>query len=139
MAEQLNNHKVKMGVALPVKNLKAKPTQNDKYYAVKFQNQEGKDQFWALFTTKELYSRPKFLCGQWKQDMKLGRLYKFTSIYQKNNFYLVKLNLFQDDKDIGTVQIVTRLNQRLLKKGRLRAQKNTEDIPKQSFIQDMLD
>ena len=54
MAEKLDKTPVKMGYVIPMKNTKRRFAEDEMYYAIKFEDSTGKNEFWGLFTDRSI-------------------------------------------------------------------------------------
>lgn len=137
MAEQLNDSPIVMGRAIPVKNTNKARLAQDKYYAIKTEDLSGECETWLLFTRHEIDNFPR-VNFDLADKMKLGRIYSLVPAEKETIRYIIKLE-FPDteDKEYAEATIIIPVGVAL--KGLRRADKNKEDIPAQSKLQDMLD
>lgn len=127
--------KAKMGCVVNVINTKPKTTACKSYKAVWIEDESGKEdsEVCIMFTDNQFQNLPRTLppsCFK-LNDMKLGRMYCLTGI--RKSTYIVRF------KDVNNIDGMYRLSDKKLEKAKELAQKNIEDIPKRSFLSDMLD
>lgn len=141
MATLLNDAKVEMGRALPVQNTNKARLATDKYYAVKLEDITGEVENWYLFTRHEIDTFPR-MCFDLADEMKRGRIYTCTKQESLDNKgairYLISIE-FPDTEDKEYKLETIMIPAGILLKGMKRAEKNPEDIPSQSLLQDLMD
>lgn len=143
MAEHLNNRKIEMGVALPVKNQQPAFGAAAKYYALKVECEGGDPEYWLLFTEKELYSLPLRKGSSWSKDLKLGRLFELSLPGKDSSTPSFGQFLCRIKRPVrGTEEyeeVLVWASGKKMNVALERAKRNPEDIPKQSWLQDMMD
>lgn len=127
--------KAKMGSVVNVVNTNPKTTACKSYKAVWIEDESGKEEseVCIMFTDNQFMNLPRTLppsCFN-LNDMKLGRMYCLTGI--SNSAYIVRL------KDTNNIEGMYKITAGKLKKAQELALKNTEDIPKRTFLSDLLD
>ena len=137
-ARILDETPVKMGHAIPVENTERKFGESFMYYAVKFENQSGTDEFWCMFTENELKSLTRCELESTKPDKKPGRLY-YRHRVGKCWMNFVDLVVPGKGTKSSCVQDTFRICDSLLEKGRKRYAKNPEDQPKMGWLEDLKD
>lgn len=139
MAKLLSDAPVKMGSFIKVANTKVKSAfESSAYYAVKLEDQSGGDEAWYLFTGKDIEGLSVVAMKSGFDGMKPGRLYYTHRVGRGPEASFVLLYRGATRKSAGT-PAVYRIGAGALAKGRKRAEKNKEDIPKQSWLKDLLD
>lgn len=141
MAEQLNEEKVKMGVAIPVKNLNPAISASATYFAIKLEDETGADdnECWILLTTRELYQHVPYDCGKWGEDLKRGRTYECSCRTDKVARCLLKIKRPQYGSPSEYETVILRVSENWIQKGLARAAKNPEDIPNEGWWEDLKD
>lgn len=143
MAEHLNNRKIEMGVVLPVKNQQPVFGAAAEYYALKVECESGDPEYWLLFTEHELYSIPVRKGSNWSDKLKLGRLHELSVPGKDSSTphfgrYLCRIKRpvrgSEEYEEVLLWASGKRMNVALE-----RAKRNPEDVPKQSWFQDMMD
>ena len=139
MAKVLDSTPIKMGYLIPIQNTERKHGEAFLYYTVKLENQAGDNEFWCMFTEKELKrmvpiemlsSKPKKSPGRLYYNHKLGKSwYSFTALYFPKDEGASKSDELR----------VVRIPETLIKHGRLRCNKNPEDQLKVSWVDDLMD
>lgn len=139
VAKTLTDAPVKMGSFIKIANTEVKTSlEADVYYAVKLENQRGADEAWYMFTERDI---ERFSVVDMKfgfANMKPGRLYYTHSVGRGPESSFVLLYKGATKKSDGT-PIVYRVGSTLLAKGRKRAERNQEDVPRQGWFKDLLD
>ena len=140
MAKKLDDTKVKMGNLIPVSNTERKTGELESYYAVKMEDQTGKDERWYLLTGNEI-SRLVVAEVYGSKDFKAGRLYYRNRIGGGKGWRsFVLLNFPSEKGGKQTVQpMVVTMPDALLKRAFDRAKRNAEDIPEMSWLEDLKD
>ena len=118
-----------MGKAIPVDNKDRRWGENGSYLAVKVEDETGGKEEWLLFTEKELEC-PTLFMGAVTDSMKAGRM--FPCVTGGARRLAVKL-------ETGGASKVVLLCHAVVERARRRAEKNLEDIPRQTLIGDILD
>lgn len=119
----------RMGKWYKVLNTLRRPSECETYHAIKVENELGDSEKWLLFTTAEKDGLTAYTMRPTTANvimMKEGRLYPVAKRGKKQ--YIAKLD--------GSLVFLTDAK---IRKAYARAQKNTEDVPKQSRIADALD
>lgn len=141
MAEQLNDKKIKMGVAIPVKNMNPAVNASINYFAIKLEDETGDEdnECWVLLTSRELYQHVPYNCGKWGEDLKRGRTYECACRTDKVSRCLLKLErpVYGSFQNYETV--IIRVSENWIQKGLARASKNPEDIPNEGWWEDLKD
>ena len=129
----------KMGHLYKVANTRKKSTANAWYYAVKLEDADTGEEFWAMFTECQWVSFTAFWAPKkyWLREA-LGKLGQFRKMPRNGkNGIIVTIDVSHVKKD-GQALIV-QITESALLKARARAEKNPEDIPYQSKLADLLD
>ena len=146
MAKKLDGTKVKMGSFIPVYNLEKRTSEAPNYYALKVEDQSGKNESWHLFTEREINILTYAECDVCK-DFKCGRLYYRHRVGRSdtwNNFVVLNFPVRELQPDgsgikFKTEQKLVMLSDAVLKKTEERAKKNPEDIPEMGWLEDLKD
>jgi hypothetical protein len=141
MATQLNNVKIEMGRAIPMKNTNKARLATDKYYAIKVEDLSGEVENWLLFTRHEIDSFQR-MSFDLADKMKRGRIYNCTKVESLENNgairYLIAIEFPDEADEVYTLETIM-IPAGVALKGMKRAEKNPEDIPQQSALADMMD
>lgn len=120
----------KMGIFYEVNNTKRKNGENEKYMAIKVEDESGCNERWLMFTEREWLKLPSIdvsKTGAEQLKLKKGRLYECI----KNGIYQFVMNTGN-----GCITLITKNK---LAKAEARAKRNQEDQPEQSWLADSLD
>ena len=139
MAQKLDNTSVRMGYLIRVRNTGKKPSEKEMYYALKLEDQKDSE-FWVLLTSKEV---TRFKMAQLDDGLpvhKPGHLYCHHRVGKtwRSFAFIVLPNADPTSAKPGPELCVT-LTDALLKRGRKRAGRNSEDIPSMSWFKDLMD
>jgi hypothetical protein len=139
MAQKLDNTNVRMGYLIRVKNTGKKPSEKDLYYALKLEDRNDAE-FWVLLTSKEV---TRFKMAQLDDGLpvhKPGHLYCHHKVGKtwRSFAFIVLPNPDPRSSKPGPELCVT-LTDSLLRRGRKRAARNSEDIPSMSWFNDLMD
>lgn len=127
MSEVLNTAPVKNGQLLLVGNKEKVKNAKTLYYAIWVENIDGKNETCLFFTQTEMATLQP-IDIDFLEEMVPGRIYKCGA---KNSNVIKIVN--------GSSEFAIRLTKTLFNKALYRARKNEEDIPKKTFINDLLD
>ena len=135
MAEKLDKTPVKMGYVIPMKNTKRRFAEDEMYYAIKFEDSTGKNEFWALFTDRSIAKFRPARIEDGKSEHKTGRLlYRHT--VNGGRTWRTFVMLVMPGYSKPTMYAVT---DNVLNSGVQRAGRNPEDLPKQGWFSDLKD
>lgn len=135
MAYLLTDDEVKMGHVLEVGNQERNWQEASIYLALKVEEEDGEGERWLLFTGNEIHSRPVVGLGTLATQMKLGRLYPFAFGGRDRKACRVQRTARSGERE----QVVLVFNSADIERARERAERNPEDVPKQSWLADKLD
>lgn len=142
MPEQLTEDSIKMGYLLPMNNLNKKPSEVEKYFALKIEDSNGDNEEWILLTEKEILSRRTISIYEMTEDWKPGRMYSFSigkiSYVACNVVFCSDMSSEKRKHSKGEKKVLL-FSKSLLNVARKRAKSNPEDIPSQSKLSDFLD
>lgn len=128
-----------MGYMNKIVNKDRKTGESTVYHIVKLEEQDGKDEFWCLFTEREVRAITPCMLNDDKQH-KVGRLYyKHTIGKTTRSFLTLMLQGQRTDNTITYTKMHVVITEALVKRGRNRAARNLEDIPKQSWLANLID
>ena len=136
MANKLDNTPVKMGNVIKVENTDRKFGAASAYYAVKLENNKGKQEFWCLWTDQDLGVLVDVHGLSDAKSFKPGRIYHKHTVGKSTRGF-VALNFPAEDGKLK--RRVVSITQTVIDKGLKRAKANQEDIPKTGWLADLLD
>lgn len=131
MAKTITDKKVKMGRLIPVENQNPLLNAKNVYYALKTENEKGNDEKWLLLTENEISSRTRLDMGEASKSWKVGRIYPHN--VGKKKGFAMKVELLD-----GTEQVLL-FGESWFRTGLARANRNPEDVPKVSWLEDLKD
>lgn len=139
MARKLDNTSIRMGYLIRVKNTGKKPSEKDAYYALKLEDQRDTE-FWVLLTSKEVTKFKMAQLDDGVQMHKPGHLYCHHRVGKtwRSFAFIVLPNPDPSSTKPGPELCVT-LTDALLKRGKKRAERNSEDIPAMNWFKDLMD
>jgi len=129
MAKQLDDTKVQMGTFIKVENLERKHiAEKHVYYALKVEDWNGDNDRWMLFTEKELKKfHPCVL-------MTSATVSKAGKIVAKVRVGNLVCNIMLLKNMPGGKDGIYSVGDKALNRGLMRARKNQEDIPTESWL-----
>ena len=136
MANKLDNTPVKMGNVIKVENTDRKFGAASAYYAVKLENNKGKQEFWCLWTDQDLDVLADVHGLSDAKSFKPGRIYHKHTVGKSTRGF-VALNFPAEDGKLK--RRVVSITKTVIDKGLKRAKANQEDIPKTGWLADLLD
>lgn len=136
MANKLDNTPVKMGNVIKVENTDRKFGAASAYYAVKLENNKGKQEFWCLWTDQDLDVLVDVHGLSDAKSFKPGRIYHKHTVGKSTRGF-VALNFPAEDGKLK--RRVVSITKTVIDKGLKRAKANQEDIPKTGWLADLLD
>lgn len=142
MAKQLDKTPIRMGYAIKVENTNRDAIEAPFYYAVKMENNAGDDEFWCLFTERELRTFTGAALEDGVKDRKPGRLYCHHAVGNTWRYFVLIGMPGKSTKSVEQVSDDMRLvtiSDKMLETGIARAKKNQEDVPTMGWLQDMMD
>lgn len=117
------------GKLFKLKNKNKGPIESEFYYSLWVENKFDKDERCLLFSCSDLTKIKEVKFCDFKSVMDLGKLYRMGN----SESYFIKIN------GLDKQEKVVRLNKTIWENGIKRAERNPDDIPEKTFIQDLLD
>jgi hypothetical protein len=117
------------GKLFKIPNKDKTPIENEFYYSLWVENKFDNDERCLLFSSSDLTKIQEVKFCDFKSVMDLGKLYRMGN----SESYFIKIN------GLDKQEKVVRLNKTIWENGIKRAERNPNDIPTKTFIQDLLD
>jgi hypothetical protein len=117
------------GKLFKLSNSDRKPVESEFYFSLWVENKFDLNERCLLFSQSDLDKMQEVEFCDFKSVMDLGKLYRMGN----SKSYFIKI------EDLEKQEKVIRLNKTVWDNGIRRAEKNPDDIPTKTFLQDLLD